>query len=57
MDEGLQQFKSTLQVTESMIGILNLAKSLKLDDGLLLRQYILQKGVPLIDLVDDKLSK
>ena len=39
-----------------MIGILNLARSLKLDDGLLLRQYILQKGVPLIDLVETKLN-
>jgi hypothetical protein len=46
-----------MQVTDAMIGILNLSKSIKLDDGLLFRQYILQKGVPIIDLVEPKLSK
>jgi hypothetical protein len=57
IEQGMPKFKSTLPVTEAMIGILNLSKSIKLDDGLLFRQYILQKGVPVIDLVDPKLSK
>lgn len=50
-------FKSQLKGTDSLIGMLNQSKSLKLEDGVLFRQYILQKGVPIIDLVEGKLNQ
>lgn len=50
-------FKSPLKGTDSLIGMLNQSKSLKLEDGVLFRQYILQKGVPIIDLVEGKLNQ
>ena len=46
-----------LQVTQSLNSILNLSKTVKLDDTLLMRQYMMQKGVPFLDCVGEQLDK
>lgn len=46
-----------MQVTASLVGILNLGKTVRLEDRALMRQYMQRKGVPLLDLVNERLGK
>lgn len=55
-DPEMTEFKSTMQVAESLIGILNLAKTARLDEKPTMQQYIAQKGVPLLDQVGQQLD-
>jgi len=36
----MTEFTSTMKVTESLVGILNFAKTVKLDDTMTMKQYI-----------------
>lgn len=56
IEQDMVEFKSSMQVTESLIGILNLSKTAKLDDKPMMQQYITQKGVPLLDQVGQRLD-
>lgn len=55
-DAQMVAFTSSMPVSDSLIGILNLSKTVQLDDAPAMKQYIRQKGVPLLDSVGEQLD-
>ena len=47
------EMEGQLPVTQKLKGILNLSKNANLDDTKLMRSYMMQKGVPLLDCVGE----
>ena len=53
----MAEFKSDIEIPLRMIGLLNDSKTVKLDDTATMQEYIVQKGVPLMDTISSKLNQ
>jgi len=56
-EEGMAEFKSDIEIPLRMIGLLKDSKTVKLDDAATMQEYIVKKGVPLMDTISSKLNQ
>ena len=56
-EEGMAEFKSDIEIPLRMMGLLKDSKTVKLDDAATMQEYIVQKGVPLMDTISSKLNQ